>query len=483
MSSQRRFARILASVLATACSAPRPPAAQTPREPVVEIAPVDAGVAETSSVDAVAPAVASAADPLVDRNMLPAGQPVMLAPFRFVEGEWPKISPQALPSGLTYVAEVRAKKVVRESGGAPAEADVARALEERERARAADEPLYVELVWVNDGRVVAGSTSQLRRALAPIDTAEKAILLLEWGHRRSLEWQPPGGKACVGCTGRFVRRARSGDAFEVVGMETLHRPGPCPHSNFEAYPALVVYEVSPDGRVRRTAQDVSPWPQPKVSTRTAPCVGRDTEGSGRTFVDARSLGDHLAQLAHDEAVSVASFDRLARELASAGAPRVLVGRAQRAARDERRHARTMARLAEEHGGSVRFGAARPLPARPIAVWAVENAIEGCAGETYGALVAAYQARHVGDERTRRALARIARDEAEHARLAWDVHAWALSTGGAALSSELSRAMVRAYDDLEAHVRARPEHEPFAGWTPPRGVALAMVEGLRASLAA
>jgi hypothetical protein len=237
----------------------------------------------------------------------------------------------------------------------------------------------------------------------------------------------------VGCGGRFARPAQGGDAFEVVGTETLHRPGPCPHSNLEAYPALVVYEVSRDGRVRRTAQDVSPWPQPKVSARTAPCVGRDTEGSGRVYVDARSLGDHLAQLAHDESVSIASFDRLARELASAGAPRGLLGRARRAARDERRHAKTMARLAEAHGGSVRWGSMRSLPPRPLAAWTLENAIEGCVGETYSALVAAYQARHAPDERTRRGLARIARDEAEHARLAWDVHAWALSAGGAELA--------------------------------------------------
>jgi hypothetical protein len=55
--------------------------------------------------------------------------------------------------------------------------------------------------------------------------------------------------------------------------------------------------------------------------------------------------------------------------------------------------------------------------------AVENAVEGCVRETFGAVVAAWQAAHAGDPRIARTMARIAADETRHAALAWAIAGW------------------------------------------------------------
>ena len=65
----------------------------------------------------------------------------------------------------------------------------------------------------------------------------------------------------------------------------------------------------------------------------------------------------------------------------------------------------------------------PAP-RSLEAIAVENAREGCVRETYGALVALWQARHAGDPVVATAMAPIANDEVRHAELAWEVGRWA-----------------------------------------------------------
>jgi hypothetical protein len=55
----------------------------------------------------------------------------------------------------------------------------------------------------------------------------------------------------------------------------------------------------------------------------------------------------------------------------------------------------------------------------------ENAREGCANETYAAIVATAQADACPSPRLRRALRAVAADERDHALLARRVHAWGL----------------------------------------------------------
>lgn len=131
-------------------------------------------------------------------------------------------------------------------------------------------------------------------------------------------------------------------------------------------------------------------------------------------------GRWLADAAANEAASVHSFRSLSRELRRCGIRSSLALR--RAARQEIGHARLLGRLAKARGcerptQSYVFGNARSL----VEI-ALENAREGCVAETYAALVALHQAEAAGDQEFQRAFVTIAREEAEHAELAWALHA-------------------------------------------------------------
>ena len=137
------------------------------------------------------------------------------------------------------------------------------------------------------------------------------------------------------------------------------------------------------------------------------------------------LGGYLAGVAHLESASVKAFEHLRDELDRFGAPAELVRAARRSARDEVRHARVTGRLARSHGvGVPSVHASSPSAARSLASMAIENAVEGCVRETFGALVAAWQARHAGDPGIARMMAAIATDETRHAALAWAIAGWA-----------------------------------------------------------
>jgi hypothetical protein len=134
---------------------------------------------------------------------------------------------------------------------------------------------------------------------------------------------------------------------------------------------------------------------------------------------ARVLGD----MAFLEAASVEAFERLAAELAAHGAPPRLTQAALAAAKDETRHARVMTALAERAGAVVDAPRCRRRRKRSLEAIAIENAVEGCVRETFGAAVAAVQAATASHEGVRRAMRRIAPDEMRHADLSWSVAGW------------------------------------------------------------
>src|SRR5436190_13763000 len=78
--------------------------------------------------------------------------------------------------------------------------------------------------------------------------------------------------------------------------------------------------------------------------------------------------------------------------------------------------------------------------------------EGCIGETVAALEAREALARASDPAVRAVLARIARDEARHAELAWRTVAWALSIG----DERVRAAVAAAFRDAE---RALPAAEP------------------------
>jgi predicted metal-dependent hydrolase len=156
-------------------------------------------------------------------------------------------------------------------------------------------------------------------------------------------------------------------------------------------------------------------------------------------------------MAHLEAASVHAFLRLREELTSIQAPRALVRRAERAARDEVRHARVTARLARRRGAEpapvVIERVEREGAPRSLADLALENAVEGCVRESFGALVAMRQASQARDPQVARAMARIARDETEHAALAWAIARWVAPRLDGVARSKVRRAVRSALASL------------------------------------
>jgi len=186
------------------------------------------------------------------------------------------------------------------------------------------------------------------------------------------------------------------------------------------------------------------------------CLGRRTDGvpdPGREH-DA-ATGALLAERVYLEAVSVHAFARLERELAAHGAPPSLLRDARRARRDEIRHTAMMARLARRHGAEGRLPEApAETPVRDLFAIALENAVEGCVRETYGAVVGLVEARASRDAQVRRAMRSIGADECRHAELAWAVAAWILPRLNAAERAAIDRAVDETVAALERDGDAR-----------------------------
>ncbi len=218
--------------------------------------------------------------------------------------------------------------------------------------------------------------------------------------------------------------------------------------------------------------------KPYNATGGAPqCVGEDGDGGtrvahcelvqlcGRRFAglveaargDASAVGEALARAAWLEAASIHAFRRLARELRAHGAPEELVRAAKRSARDEARHARAMARLAKHHGASIPRVVEGDGGARDLEAIARENAVEACVGETYGALVATWQAEHARDAEVRDAMRAIAPDELRHAALGWAIADWADTQ----LSSEARERVRHAREEAARHLLQSASIEPDA----------------------
>ena len=184
---------------------------------------------------------------------------------------------------------------------------------------------------------------------------------------------------------------------------------------------------------------------------------------------AHSLGAWLAEAAHLEAASVVAFRRLEGELLALGAPRALVRAARRSRADEIRHARAMTLLAHRFGATPPRVEVDALPPRSPFAIALENAVEGCVRESYGALVAEYQARTARDPELRGVLQRIARDEARHAALAHEVAAWLEPRLDDEQRAAIARARAEALEDLRVAVLQPPSADvaTLAGMPQPR----------------
>jgi hypothetical protein len=198
-------------------------------------------------------------------------------------------------------------------------------------------------------------------------------------------------------------------------------------------------------------------------------VGRRPAGlAGSALCDRRSAGGYFAEIAHLEAASVTAFRILRDDLRACRAPKKLVHAAARAARDEIRHARSTGALARRFGGTVRRPSIAKRPSRSIEAMAIENAIEGCVRETFGALLATRQAELARDPVVRATMMRIARDETQHAALAWRIAGFLSRKLDAAARQNVERAKRTAVSELLAALRNEPEvtFAEFAGLPAP-----------------
>jgi hypothetical protein len=213
-------------------------------------------------------------------------------------------------------------------------------------------------------------------------------------------------------------------------------------------------------------------------------AGRRPEGFAAAARRGRTnAGAWLAGIADLEGASVDAFRVLHRELRAHGAPGSLVRRASAAAKDERRHARTMRSHARRHDARAGERARRrvAMPVRSLRAMVTENAVEGCVRETFAALLAHHQALHAKDAPLRRAMEALARDETRHASLALAVHAWAMPRLSDADQAVVLRAVRRAAAKLlRAPLDATSDVREIVG-LPDRRTAARLARALVAAL--
>ncbi|MBX3232144.1 MAG: ferritin-like domain-containing protein [Labilithrix sp.] len=248
---------------------------------------------------------------------------------------------------------------------------------------------------------------------------------------------------------------RAGAIRESAAGYTVDATGDCGAEE-------VVLDVARAGAVTEVSRA-----KKQPSTCGCACVGRRPAGlvARRPRAAPSPLAAHFVEMSELEAASVDAFTNLRRELTAHGAPLALRRAATRSARDEVKHARMTARLARRFGGSPRRPEVRALPVRSLFEIALENSVEGCVRETYGALEATWQARAAEDPHVRAAMAVIARDETRHGALAWRVARWIeplLSAEERRLVADARRAEVTALARRAAATEVDPDLVRRAG---------------------
>jgi hypothetical protein len=184
-------------------------------------------------------------------------------------------------------------------------------------------------------------------------------------------------------------------------------------------------------------------------------IGRLAEGV-ETHSAGAATARAFASMAAHEAAAVVAFEQLALELSRHGLPEPLQRGALRAAREERRHTRLVGALARSRGGQFGLSRAACTEVRSLEALALDNAVEGCTRETFGAMVGLYQSRHAPDPSVRAVMASVSEDELGHA--AWS---WALAEELNARLPLSSRRKVREAREASLHTLTRSVLAPHS----------------------
>ncbi|WP_224372177.1 ferritin-like domain-containing protein [Hyalangium versicolor] len=270
----------------------------------------------------------------------------------------------------------------------------------------------------------------LKGFLGPIDTTQEAVLLA-FASNYNL--------SCSDLKQGAVRTNDEG-GFNVIGT----RGHTCGR---DTKLTQFVLEVSASGEVKEVESHVLERGDPNCAIGRRPVGLRASDGVACT--DA--LGRHFASAAHLEAASIKAFLRLREELALHGADVSLQNAALVSALEEVTHTDVSTRLARRFGATPQRPEVAELPLRSLFEVALDNAVEGCVRETFGALVAHYQALHARDADVREAMTRIAEDETRHAELSWAIDRWAREQLSAAERATLREAQREAVATLREEV--------------------------------
>lgn len=309
-------------------------------------------------------------------------------------------------------------------------------------------PLSYLVVNSGDEVTVLDTAAAVRAWMAPLETDQEAVLAVRLaGYSVTCRDPDRGG----------VKKGE--DGYEVLATKITSSCDPI---------ETTLYVVSVDS----SGESVKELESEVIESDSGACIGRRPAALARRPArGATRTGAYFAQVARLEAASVAAFEILRRELVHHGAPAALIEQAEAARGDEVRHARVMRRVAARHGGIWRAPRVERRPPRSVEEIAVENAAEGCVRETYGALVGMWQARFARDPVVRRVMRRVARDEAAHAALAWEVDRWARSRLSAEARRRVEAARQEALGEVMAEARRGYEQELVAvAGLPARGAA-------------
>lgn len=204
-------------------------------------------------------------------------------------------------------------------------------------------------------------------------------------------------------------------------------------------------EERPRAEGERLALD---WHAPELRR---PEVGSLSRG------ERRLAALHWARVGAAEHVSIAGFQRFARDLEAHGAPPSLLAAARRAAMDESRHARLAFTLASVFAGAPIGPPARgrgaassvDVPARrSLAELALATAREGCTVETLSACLLDGALRGATDPAIAAVLRGMRGDEERHAALAWASLRWMLSRDPG-MATAVHAALEQAIEGLSA----------------------------------
>ncbi|MBL8740946.1 MAG: ferritin-like domain-containing protein, partial [Myxococcales bacterium] len=175
----------------------------------------------------------------------------------------------------------------------------------------------------------------------------------------------------------------------------------------------------------------------------------------------RKLGEYWTMIGQMEHASIAAFARFSLQLLALGAPPDLVTRAQTAMADETHHARLAFALAsaylETPVGPGLLDISGALSDSSLEDVLRTVIVEGCIGETVAAMEAKEALTYVTDPTLRYVFGEIARDESQHAMLAWRTVGWLCETYG-----ERALAVVGdIVDGVRAALATSPAAEPDA----------------------